>query len=108
MRKMNSFNMQILDKFKPLMIDDPKEITLHRNYILKSGRVGGKTFGLAQKTYINLCKYKTHDIQILRANSSSMQESIFSELKKFFFQNLPENIFAQFKWKSSPPLKYRS
>ncbi len=102
---MNSFNIQILDKFKPLMIDNQEEITKHRNYILKSGRVGGKTIGLAQKTYINICNYKTHDVQILRANSSSMQESIFSELKKFFFQHLPENIFAQFKWKSSPPLK---
>lgn len=105
---MNNFRIDILDKFKPLMIDKPEEISKHRNYILKSGRVGGKTFGLAQKTYINLCQYKTHDIQILRANSSSMQESIFSELKKFFFEHLPENIFAQFKWKSSPPLKITS
>ena len=108
MVKMNSFRIDILDKFKPLMLDREEEIQKHRNFILKSGRVGGKTFGLAQKTYINLCNYKTHDIQILRANSSSMQESIFSELKKFFFQNLPENIFAQFKWKSSPPLKITS
>ena len=105
---MNSFKIKILDKFKPLMIDDPEKIKVARNFILVSGRVGGKTIGLAQKSFLNLCNYKTHDIQVLRANSSSMQESIFSELKKFFFEHLPENVFAQFKWKSSPPLKITS
>jgi len=105
---MNKFRIEVLDKFKPLMVDDHEKIQKQRNYILVSGRVGGKTFGLTQKAFINLCQYKTHDIQILRANSSSMQESIFSELKKFFFQNLPDNIFAKFKFKSSPPLKITS
>ena len=105
---MNKFKIEVLDKFKPLMVDDPNLIKEKRNFILVSGRVGGKTVGLTQKAFINLCQYKAHDIQVLRANSSSMQESIFSELKKYFFNNLPENIFAQFKWKSSPPLKITS
>ena len=90
---MNSFRIDILNKFKPLMVDIPEEVEKHRNYILVSGRVGGKTVGLTQKAYINICNYKDHDVQILRANSSSMQESIFSELKKYFFEHLPDNIF---------------
>lgn len=105
---MNSFRIDILNKFKPLMVDIPEEVEKHRNYILVSGRVGGKTVGLAQKAYINICNYKDHDVQILRANSSSMQESIFSELKKYFFEHLPDNIFSQFKFKSSSPLKITS
>lgn len=105
---MSEFTLEILNKFKPLMKDDPVKTQKARNTLLISGRVGGKTSGLTQKCYLNLCNYKTHDIQILRANSSSMQESIFTELKKYFFANLPENIFSQFKWKGSPPLKITS
>ena len=87
------------------MIDDEELIASGKNhFLLISGRVAGKTIVLIQKMFYNLCQYQTHDIQVLRANSSSMYESIFSEFKKFCFQNLPDKIFAQFKWKQTPPL----
>lgn len=95
--------VEILDKFKPLMVDIEQE-QKQNNFLLISGRVGGKTTAIIQKMYLNLCNYPNHDIQILRANSSSLQESVFLEFKKYCFQHLPDHIYAGFKWRSTPPL----
>ena len=97
-----SIDLEVLNKFKPLMVDD--ENSDKRNFLLISGRVGGKTTAIIQKMYINLCNYPKHDIQILRANSSSLQESVFLEFKKHCFKYLPDHVYAQFKWRSTPPL----
>ena len=95
--------LEILKKFKPLMLDKEEEQDKN-NFLLISGRVGGKTTAIIQKMYINSCNYPNHDIQILRANSSSLQQSVFLEFKKFCFKHLPDHIYAGFKWRSTPPL----
>ena len=86
------------------MIDDEDKIKEKNHYLLISGRVGGKTWAILQKMFINLCNYPNHDIQVLRANSSSMFESVFMEFKKFCFRHLPDKVYANFKWRQTPPL----
>ena len=102
MRNRPEVSLEVINKFRPLMVDE--ENSKKSNFLLISGRVGGKTTAIIQKMFINLCNYTGHDIQILRANSSSLQESVFLEFKKFCFNNLPDHVYAKFKWRSTPPL----
>lgn len=96
--------IDVLENFRPLMADDPELIKEKNHFLLISGRIGGKTWALLQKMFINLCQYPNHDIQVLRANSSSMFESVFMEFKKFCFKHLPDKVYAKFKWRQTPPL----
>ena len=98
----NYVGLTTLKKFKPLMVDEKN--SEKRNVLLISGRVGGKTTAMIQKIFLNFCNYPNKDIQILRANSSSLKESVFTTFKKFCFNNLPDSVFSKFKWRSTPPL----
>jgi len=74
------------------------------SFLNLSGRIGGKTINTIQLVGLTSLDRPENDIVILRANSSQLKQSIFLELKKFFFQVLDIEKFARIKFKSSPPL----
>jgi len=112
--EIQNFHNIVIKPFLPLyehceeltVTDDASHarIIKRNNYLLVSGRNGGKTRGFIGKMYFNAFKYPKHDIQILRANSSSLKESVFLEFKKYCFEKLPTNVFNMIVWRESPPL----
>ena len=69
-----------------------------------SGRIGGKTYNFVQLIGITALDKPQFDIVILRANSSQLKQSVFIELKKFYFKILSQEQFAKIKFRESPPL----
>ncbi len=74
------------------------------NFISVSGRIGGKTFNMRDLVGLTALNNPTLDIVILRANSSQLKQSVFLELKKFFWELLPMDKFMQIEFRQSPPL----
>ena len=74
------------------------------SFINLSGRIGGKTINTIQLIGLTSLDKPNFDIVVLRANSSQLKQSIFLELKKFFFRILDIEKFSRIKFKSSPPL----
>jgi len=74
------------------------------NFINISGRLGGKTYNIVQMIGLKIMEEPEFDIVVLRANSSQLKQSVFTELKKWFFANLPIGIYAKIDFRSSPPL----
>lgn len=74
------------------------------NFVNISGRLGGKTFNMVQLIGITSLERPDFDIVVLRANSSQLKQSVFLELKKWYWDTLPNHLFAKMKFRSSPPL----
>lgn len=74
------------------------------NFISVSGRIGGKTFNMRDLVGLTALNNPEYDVVILRANSSQLKQSVFLELKKFFFQILPLDKFVKIVFRESPPL----
>ena len=74
------------------------------SFINLSGRIGGKTINAIQLIGLTSLDQPDFDVVVLRANSSQLKQSIFLELKKFYFQILDIEKFSRIKFKSSPPL----
>lgn len=103
-----SVSTRSISKFKPFLIDDPEEIKSGKNsFILKSGRIGGKTIALLQKMETNLLKYKDRDIVVLRANSTALKDSVFLEFKKKIVSDFAMSapaFFVKWDFRSTPPM----
>lgn len=69
-----------------------------------SGRIGGKTINFIQFVGLGILEHPNLDIVIMRANSSQLKQSVYIELKKFFFKILSQEQFAKVKFRESPPL----
>ena len=74
------------------------------SFVCLSGRIGGKTINTIQLIALTSLDQPQFDIVVLRANSSQLMQSIFIELKKFFFAILDIEKFARIKFKKSAPL----
>lgn len=75
-----------------------------QNFISVSGRIGGKTFNMRDLVGLTALNNPEYDVVILRANSSQLKQSVFLELKKFFFNLLPLDKFMKTTFRESPPL----
>ena len=97
-----------IKKYEPMWLTQEElEAKYHRritNFINISGRLGGKTSNIIQMIGITSLEIYTHDIVVLRSNSSQLKQSVFLELKKFFMQILPYEKFMAIKFRNSPPL----
>jgi len=94
-----------ISQYKPFLIDNKDEIKQgKKEFILKSGRIGGKTVVMIQKMLNNIFQYRNRDIVVLRANSSAMKESIFLEFKKYCASTLPLEYYSRFIWRETPPM----
>jgi phage terminase large subunit len=105
MPKEVKINSKTIPVFVPVLVDDENEIKAgKREFVLVSGRIGGKTQIILDKMKTNLFNYKKLDIVVLRANSSAMKESIFLEFKQKMLKELPPELFLMFEWKETPPM----
>jgi hypothetical protein len=97
-----------IKRFSPMWLsNDELESQYGRriyNFVNISGRLGGKTFNMVQLIGITSLERPDFDIVVLRANSSQLKQSVFLELKKWYWDTLPNHLFAKMKFRSSPPL----
>lgn len=103
-----TINTKSISKFKPFLIDDPEQIKKGKNsFILKSGRIGGKTIALLQKMEQNILQYRDRDIIVLRANSTALKDSVFLEFQKKIIADFAvkaPDFFTKFDFRSTPPM----
>jgi hypothetical protein len=98
-------NSKTIPQFVPVLVDDAETIKQgKREYVLVSGRVGGKTQIILDKMKANIFNYKNLDVVVLRANSSAMKESIYLEFKQKMLKELPIELYLKFIWKETPPM----
>jgi hypothetical protein len=95
-------------KFEPMFMTN-EELREHYqrniyNFICISGRLGGKSFNIFQLMGLTSLEKPQYDIVVLRANSSQLKQSVFLEMKKWYFETLPINIFMKIIFRNSPPL----
>ena len=97
-----------IKKYNPMWLTNKELRELYgreiNSFLCISGRIGGKTINTIQLIGITSLERPNNDVVVLRANSSQLKQSMFLELKKFFFQILDLEKFSRIKFKSSPPL----
>ena len=95
-------------KFNPMWITNEELLAQFKrriyNFICLSGRLGGKTINMVTLIGTTSINQPEYDIVVLRANSSQLKQSVFLELKKWYFDVLPIQQFAKIEFRSSPPL----
>jgi len=101
----------VIDKFKDMWTSNAELAVKHGRKIYKflniSGRIGGKTVNAVELLGVTALKYPDYDNIVLRANSAQLKKSVFLELKKFFFKNLPIEIYMRIEFRSTPPLSIK-
>jgi phage terminase large subunit len=97
-----------IKKFEPMWMSRQElKDTYNRDifqFINISGRLGGKSYNTFQLIGITSAQFPTHDVVVLRANSSQLKQSVFTEMKKWYMDVLPYETFAKIDFRGSPPL----
>lgn len=97
-----------IKKFEPMWRTNKENEQIYGrkifNFLSVSGRIGGKTFNMRDLVCLTALNNPLFDVVILRANSSQLKQSVYLELKKFFFQYLPLDKYMKIQFRESPPL----
>jgi len=104
----NEQKLVVIKPFRDMWLSNKELEEKYKRHIYQfinvSGRVAGKTINFIQLMFYYAFQYPTHDIIVMRANSSQLKQSVFIEFKKLCFNKLPLKIFSQIIFRSSPPL----
>jgi phage terminase large subunit len=109
MKMSQTSSIEVVKPFRDMWLPRKELAKKHNHDIYQfiniSGRVAGKTMNFIQLMFYKGLNYPTHDIVVLRANSSQLKESVFKAFQKYCLDKLPLEIFSRIKFRASPPLQ---